>query len=174
MAEPTLRDVIALNPQVLFVGINPSLRSAEVGHHFASPANPFWKLLYASRLIPIQIGSEEDYRLPEFGMALTNLCRRASREASELTSAEIAAGKLILLRKIRRIRPKLIALVGVSIYRQLCPASTSKGPGPKPEIIQGAGVFVLPNPSGRNAAFPGFEDKLVWFRLLKESLESKE
>ena len=174
MAQPILRDVTAVNPRVLFVGINPSLRSAEVGHHFASPGNPFWKLLYASGLIPIQLGSEEDHRLPEFGMALTNLCRRASREASELSSGEIEAGKRTLLRKIRRIQPKLVAFVGVSIYRQLFPASTSKGAGPKPEIIYGARVFVLPNPSGRNAAFPGFEEKLVWFRLLKESLESEE
>ncbi len=96
MAEPILRDVIALHPQVLFVGINPSLRSAEVGHHFASPGNPFWKLLYAAGLIPIQLGCEDDYRLAEFGMALTNLCQRASRAASELSSAEIEAGKRTL------------------------------------------------------------------------------
>lgn len=174
MAEPILRDVIALHPQVLFVGINPSLRSAEVGHHFASPGNPFWKLLYAAGLIPIQLGCEDDYRLAEFGMALTNLCQRASRAASELSSAEIETGKRTLVRKIRRVQPKLVVFVGVSIYRQLYPASTSKGPGAKPEIIHGARVFVLPNPSGRNAAFPGFDDKLVWFRRLKESLESEE
>jgi double-stranded uracil-DNA glycosylase len=174
MAEPILRDVIALNPRVLFVGINPSLRSAEVGHHFASPGNPFWKLLYAAGLIPIPLGSEDDHRLAEFGMALTNLCQRASRAASELSSAELEAGKRTLLRKIRRVQPSLVAFVGVSIYRQLYPASASKGAGPKPEIIYGARVFVLPNPSGRNAAFPGFEDKLVWFRRLKESLGLEE
>jgi TDG/mug DNA glycosylase family protein len=174
MAKLILRDVIAPNPRVLFVGINPSLRSAEVGHHFASPGNPFWKLLYAAGLIPIQLGFEEDHRLAEFGMALTNLCQRASRAASELTSAEIEAGKNTLLRKIRRVQPKLVAFVGVSIYRELYPASNSKGAGPKPEILYGAQVFVLPNPSGRNAAFPGFEDKLVWFRRLKESVELKE
>ena len=171
MAQPILRDVTAVNPQVLFVGINPSLRSAEAGHHFASPGNPFWKLLYAAGLIPIELGSEEDHRLAEFGMALTNLCQRASRAASELTSAELEAGKRTLLRKIRRVQPRLVAFVGVSIYRQLYPASNSKGAGPKPEVIYGARVFVLPNPSGRNASFPGFEDKLVWFRRLKESLE---
>src|SRR5271155_5853465 len=142
MAEPILRDVTAVNPQVLFVGINPSLRSAEVGHHFASPGNPFWKLLYAAGLIPIPLGSEEDHRLAEFGMALTNLCQRASRAASELTSAELEAGKVSLLRKIRRVEPHVVAFVGVSIYRQLYPAS-SKGPGAKPEVIYGARVFVL-------------------------------
>lgn len=165
-----LRDVITMNPQVLFVGINPSLRSAAVGHHFASPGNPFWKLLYAAGLTPSQLTCEDDYRLPEFGMALTNLCRRASREASELSSSEIEAGKRILLRKIRRLQPRFVAFVGISIYRQVCPASVSKGPGLKDDVLFGARVFVLPNPSGRNAAFPGFEDKLVWFKHLKKLL----
>lgn len=157
----------------MFVGINPGLRSAQVGHHFAGPGNPFWRILYAAGLTPVQLGHEEDQRLAEFGMALTNLCPRPSREASELTAAEIAAGKRALLRKIRRLRPKVVALVGVSIYRQLFPASTSKGPGFKDEKIDGARIFVLPNPSGRNAAFPGFEDKLVWFRRLREMVEEQ-
>ncbi len=167
-----LRDVIAPHPRVLFVGINPSLRSAEVGHHFAGRGNPFWRLLYAAGLTPMLLGYEEDQRLAEFGMALTNLCPRPSREASELTKAEIAAGKRALMGKIRRLRPRVIALVGVSIYRELFPRSTSKGAGLKSETIDGARIFVIPNPSGRNAAFPGFEDKLVWFRRLREVLES--
>ncbi len=166
-----LRDVIAPNARVMFVGINPSLRSAEVGHHFAGPGNPFWRLLHAAALIPVALDHEQDRRLAEFGMALTNLCPRPSREASELTRAEIAAGKRALMRKIRRLRPKVIALVGVTIYRQLFPSATSKGPGMKPETIDGARIFVIPNPSGRNAAFPGFDHKLVWFRRLREALE---
>ncbi len=169
----TLRDVIAPDARVMFVGINPSLRSAEVGHHFASPGTPFWRVLYASGLTPVPLSYEEDWRLAEFSMSLTNLCPRPSREAAELTAAEIQAGKRLLLRKIRRLRPRLIAFVGVSIYRQFFPASTSKGPGFKPETLEGAGIFVLPNPSGRNAAFPGFEDKVVWFRRLKEMLDQQ-
>ncbi len=155
----------------MFVGINPSLRSAELGHHFAGRGNPFWRVLYAAELTPVELNYEQDQRLAEFGIALTNLCPRASREASELTAAEIQEGKRRLLRKIRRLRPRLIALVGVSIYRHFFPGSDSKGPGLKPESIDGARIFVLPNPSGRNAAFPGFEDKVVWFRRLREILE---
>ncbi len=168
-----LRDITALNPRVMFVGINPSLRSAELGHHFAGRGNPFWRVLHAAGLTPVQLTYEEDWRLAEFGMALTNLCPRPSREASELTAAEIQAGKRGLLRKIRRLRPELVAFVGVSIYRQMFPAATVRGPGLKPEMIDGARIFVLPNPSGRNAAFPGFEDKVVWFRRLKKVLEGK-
>jgi TDG/mug DNA glycosylase family protein len=167
----SLRDVTVPDARVMFVGINPSLRSAEVGHHFAGRGNPFWRVLYASGLTPVQLSYEEDQRMAEFGMALTNLCARPSREASELSAAEIQAGKLRLVRKIRRLHPRLLAFVGISIYRQFFPASTSKGPGLKPETLAGARIFVLPNPSGRNAAFPGFEDKVVWFRRLKEALE---
>jgi TDG/mug DNA glycosylase family protein len=167
----TLRDVTVPEAKVMFVGINPSLRSAELGHHFAGRGNPFWRVLYAAGLTPVELTYEQDQRLAEFGMALTNLCPRPSREAAELTRAEIKQGTQRLLRKIRRLRPRLIALVGVSIYRHLFSGSDRKGPGLKPETIDGAVIFVLPNPSGRNAAFPGFESKVVWFRQLKEVVE---
>jgi double-stranded uracil-DNA glycosylase len=163
-----LRDIIAPNPRVLFVGINPSLRSEQVGHHFASPGNPFWKLLYAAKLIPEPLTSDDDQRLAEFGMAMTNLCARASRSAAELTRAEIVAGKAILAKKIRRIGPEVVAFVGLSIYRDFFGKTASPGAGAKDEVIAGGRVFVLPNPSGLNASFPGFKHKLIWFEKLRE------
>jgi len=165
-----LRDIIAPKPRVLFVGINPSLRSEQVGHHFASPGNPFWKLLYASKLIPEPLTSDEDKRLAEFGMAMTNLCARASRSAAELTRDEIVAGKRILAKKIQRIGPEVVAFVGLSIYRDFFGKTGSPGAGAKDQVISGARVFVLPNPSGLNASFPGFKDKLIWFERLREFL----
>ena len=166
-----LRDIIAPHPRVLFVGINPSLRSEQVGHHFASPGNPFWKLLYASKLIPEPLTSDEDKRLVEFGMAMTNLCARASRSAAELTREEIVAGKGILAKKIKRVGPEVVAFVGLSIYRDFFGKAGSAGAGIKAEAISGARVFVLPNPSGLNASFPGFKDKLIWFEKLREFIE---
>ena len=162
-----LRDVIAPTPRILFVGINPSLRSAAVGHHFAGPGNPFWRLLYASRLVPEPLTFAEDGRLAEFGMALTNLCPRATRAASELRSDEMQAGLRTLNAKIRRVRPAIVALVGITLYQYFFGLASSGGAGAKPETIHGARVFVLPNPSGLNAAFPGFADKLVWFKRLR-------
>jgi double-stranded uracil-DNA glycosylase len=163
-----LRDIIIPHPRVLFVGINPSLRSEQVGHHFASPGNPFWKLLFESKLIPEPLTSDNDGRLAEFGMAMTNLCARASRSAAELTREEIVAGKAILARKIKRIGPEVVAFVGLSIYRDFFGKSGSPGAGAKDEMISGARVFVLPNPSGLNASFPGFKHKLIWFEKLRE------
>ncbi len=84
-----LRDVVVPNPRLLLIGINPSLRSAEVGHHFASPGNPFWRLLFAAKLVPEALTAEQDRRLAEFGIALTNLCARGTRSAAELTPDEI-------------------------------------------------------------------------------------
>ncbi len=169
-----LRDILIANPRVLYVGINPSLRSEQVGHHFASPGNPFWKLLYEAKLIPLPLTTEDDRRLVEFGMAMTNLCARASRSAAELTREEITAGKGILARKIKRVGPEVVAFVGLSIYRDYFGKAGTPGAGAKDERISGARVFVLPNPSGLNASFPGFKHKLIWFERLREFVDSLE
>ena len=163
-----LRDILIPAPKILFVGINPSIRSAEVGHHFASPGNPFWKLLYAAKLIPEPLTSEQDERLIEFGLALTNVCRRPTRSAAELTAEEMARGRTLLARKIARVDPRIVAVVGISIYRHFFKIPAGDGAGAKPERIGKAKVFALPNPSGLNASFPGFKDKLIWFEKLRE------
>jgi TDG/mug DNA glycosylase family protein len=158
---------LCARPRILFVGINPSLRSAEVGHHFAGPGNPFWRLLWAARLIPEPYTYEDDVRLPSCGLALTNIVPRATREAAELAPAEYARGRVALARLIERVRPRVVAFVGTTVYRGFFGPRASAGVGPKPERVGDARVFVVPNPSGRNAVYPGFADKLVWFRRLK-------
>jgi Uracil DNA glycosylase superfamily len=84
---------------------------------------------------------------------------------------EIQRGKRTVLRKIARLQPAVVAFVGASIYRYFCTDRASSGVGPKPETICGARVFVLPNPSGLNANFLGFKDKMVWFEKLCEFAE---
>ncbi|HXN85486.1 MAG TPA: mismatch-specific DNA-glycosylase [Candidatus Binataceae bacterium] len=167
-----LRDILIRRPRVLFVGINPSLRSEAVGHHFASPGNPFWRLLYEARLIPVPLTCDEDHRLTEFQMAMTNLCSRASRSAAELQREEIEAGKRVLAAKIARLRPEVVAFVGLSIYRDFFGKAATAGAGAKEERISEARVFVLPNPSGLNASFPGFKDKLIWFQRLRKFIDT--
>ncbi len=165
---PRLRDVMTPHPRLLFVGINPSLRSQQVGHHFAGPGNPFWRLLYAAGIVPDELTYSDDGELARYGLALTNLCSRATRTAAELSRDEIQRGKRTLMRKITRLKPAVVAFVGASIYRYFCAGRGSGGVGAKPERILGARVFVVPNPSGLNASFPGFKDKLVWFERLRE------
>jgi len=144
------------------VGINPGLRSWAVGHHFAGKGNPFWRLL-----TPVELSAEEDARLAEFGLALTNLCPRSTRTAAELSRAEIDRGVVRLRRDIARIEPRVVAFVGLSIYQRYFGRGRSGGAGLKKERIGAARVFVLPNPSGLNASFPGFADKLRWFEKLR-------
>jgi len=163
-----LGDILKPRPRILFVGINPSIRSEQMGHHFASPGNPFWRLLYASRLVPEELTYEDDARLVEFDLALTSLCPRATRSAAELSRAEIVAGRQRLARTIRRVQPRVAAFVGVSIYRGYFGVTQGEGAGAKDERISGARVFVLPNPSGLNASYPGFKHKLIWFERLKK------
>jgi len=163
-----LPDRLRPQPRILFVGINPSLRSGALGHHFAGPGNPFWRLLYAARLVPEPLTFNNDIRLPRFGLALTNIVDRPTREAAELKPKEYALGRRRLARTIARARPRVVAFVGVTAYRHFFGPRASAGCGPKPERIGSARVFVVPNPSGRNVAYPGFRDKLIWYRRLRQ------
>ncbi len=166
--------MLAPGVRVVFVGINPSIASGLAGHHFASPGNPFWRLLHASGFTPTLLRPEDDAKVAELGLGLTNVCPRPTRSAAELTRHEYDAGVRALVRKLEALRPAVVALVGVSLARIVLPASTETGPGPRRATLGGARVFVLPNPSGRNAAFPGFEDKLEWFVRLREFVDARE
>jgi double-stranded uracil-DNA glycosylase len=163
---PPLRDRIRPGVRVLFVGINPGVRSALTGHHFAGYSNRFWKLLYDARLVPEAIGHEDDDRLPEWGFGITNIIPRATPGIDTLTTAEYVDGRSRLRRKIARFRPGVVALVGVTVFRAMFPER--KGPvtlGLQPERIGNAIVFVLPNPSGRNANY-SYAEMLAAFRAL--------
>jgi double-stranded uracil-DNA glycosylase len=183
-SELRLKDRIRPGLRVLFVGINPGARSALTGHHFAGYSNRFWKLLIDSRLVPEPITYEDDYRLPEWGLGITNLIARPSHGINDLRPIEYLEGWKVLKRKIRRYRPEVVALVGVTLYRAILPelngAPPAVGPrpavvGPQPVTIHGARVFVLPNPSGRNANFSYSEmlDAFVNLRLCAKSVSRK-
>lgn len=163
---PSLPDHVAPGLDVLFVGINPSLHSAEAGHHFASKGNPFWRLLHAAGLTPTLLAPADDSTLPEHGLGVTNVCARATRSAAELGREELREGARALGDKVTTLRPGIVALVGVSLYPLVFPGGREPGPGAKRARLAGARVFVLPNPSGLNASYPGFQHKLVWFRRL--------
>jgi TDG/mug DNA glycosylase family protein len=170
---PPLPDRIRPPVRVLFVGINPGIRSSMTGHHFAGYSNRFWKLLYESRLVPEPIGHEDDRRLPEFGFGITNLIRRPTPGIEALRPEEYVAGARALRRKVRRVQPALVAFVGVTLFR----AVFDRRPGAKVALglqtvrLEGARVFVLPNPSGRNANF-SYREMLAAFRGLRRSMEN--
>ena len=160
-----LRDCICPSVSVLFVGINPGIRSATIGHHFAGYSNRFWKLLYESGLVPEPIQTEDDRRLPEWGFGVTNLVARATPGIDTLTPREYVSGTRVLRRKVRRWKPRIVAFVGVSLYRAIFGRKGRVSLGLQDETFEGARVFVLPNPSGRNANF-SYQEMLAAFTAL--------
>jgi double-stranded uracil-DNA glycosylase len=138
--------------RVLFVGINPSLRSAEVGHHFARPGNRFWPTLFAAGFTPRLLTPYEDGLLPSFGLGVTNIVTRATRAASELSAEELRAGACVLDRTVREWSPRLVAMVGVVAYRVAFDRPQA-GMGIQENEIGGRPVWVLPNTSGLNAHY---------------------
>jgi TDG/mug DNA glycosylase family protein len=170
---PPLRDRIQPGIRVLFVGINPGVRSALTGHHFAGYSNRFWKLLSDAGLVPEVITYLDDDRLPAWGFGITNIVARPTPGIDTLTPVEFVAGRARLLRKIRRFRPEVVALVGLTVFRAMFPGV--KGPvalGLHDEQLAGARVFVLPNPSGRNANYT-YVQMLEAFRDLARLLRVK-
>ena len=162
-----LRDRVRPPVRVLFVGINPGIRSAAIGHHFAGYSNRFWKLLHESGLVSEPITTEDDDRLLEWGYGITNLIPRATPGIDTLAPQEYVNGLRTLRRKVRRWKPKLVAFVGVTLYRSVFSVKPSAAVvlGPQSERFEGARVFVLPNPSGRNANY-SYADMLGAFRAL--------
>jgi TDG/mug DNA glycosylase family protein len=156
---------------VLFVGINPGVRSSLTGHHFAGYSNRFWKLLYDARLVDEPIGYADDGRLPEWGFGITNLVPRPTAGIDGLRPDEYADGARVLRRKIRRVRPEIVALIGVTLFR----AVFGRRPGEpvalglQPERLEDTAVFVLPNTSGRNANF-SYREMLAAFRRLRRQI----
>ena len=179
-----LRDRVSPPVRCLLVGINPGVRSAQLGRHFAGYSNRFWKLLHESGLTPVLLSAEEDHRLPEFGFGVTNLIPRCTPGIDTLRPEEYAAGLRALKRKVRVWRPQVVALVGVTLFRAMFPSDRRRGGRKRPtrtkvaapmtlglqaETLEGATVFVLPNPSGRNANY-SYDEMLAAFVELRKYL----
>ena len=153
-ADRTVRDVIAPDLRVLFCGINPGLYTAWTGHHFARPGNRFWPALHAAGFTDRLLDPSEERLLLRSGLGITNVVARATATAAELTPHEFIAGGRRLAAKVRRWRPRVLAVLGVTAYRAAFarPAATV---GRQPETMGATVLWVLPNPSGLNAHWQG-------------------
>ena len=145
-----LQDVIGRGLGVLFCGINPSLYSAAVGHHFARPGNRFWPALHRGGFTDRLLGPAEDELLLKYGCGVTNLVARATVAAVELSDDELRAGAIALERKVKRYRPAWVAFVGIGAYRVAFGEKVVRV-GRQERRIGQSGVWVLPNTSGLNA-----------------------
>jgi TDG/mug DNA glycosylase family protein len=143
-------DLLHPGLRVLFCGINPSLYSAAVGHHFARPGNRFWPALYRAGFTDQQLSPFEERLLLQAGCGITNLVVRATASAEELTPEELAAGARVLTRKVRRYKPRAVAFLGIGAFR-LAYGQPKAALGRQAARLDGAECWVLPNPSGLNA-----------------------
>jgi TDG/mug DNA glycosylase family protein len=166
-------DLIAPDLQVLFCGINPSLISVVVGHHFARPGNRFWPALHASGFTPRRLAPDEEHLLLESGCGITNIVPRATASAAEITAAELRDGAVALEAKIRQYRPQWLAVLGIGAYRAAF-AKPKATLGPQEETIADTRLWVLPNPSGLNAHFTPSDLARLFAELRQEAFPEVE
>jgi TDG/mug DNA glycosylase family protein len=165
-------DLIAPGMRVLFCGINPSLYSAVVGHHFARPGNRFWPALHQSGFTPRLLRPWEEAELLTYGYGITNVFERATATAAELSNQDLLAGGERLREKVRLYKPRVLAVLGITAYRTAFHRPHA-ALGLQEETIGGTHLWVLPNPSGLNAHFQLPELAAV-YRELRQFVEGLE
>lgn len=164
-------DVIAARLKVLFVGINPGLYSGAVGHHFARPGNRFWPVLHKAGFTERQLSPFEERELLKHGYGITNIVKKSTAMASELSRVELEKGGRGLKAKVRRYRPRVVAVLGLEAFR-IAFGNPKALFGPQEQCIGPSRLWVLPNPSGLNASYqlPALSRM---FRKVRKAAESK-
>lgn len=166
--DKTIRDVIAPGLRILFCGINPGLYSGATGHHFARPGNRFWPTLYQAGFTPRLLDPSEQRELLPLGYGITNLVARTTATADELSPEELLAGQKRLTAKVKRYRPRLLAVLGIGAYRTAFQEPRA-ALGLQTRSIADVRIWVLPNPSGLNAHYQ-LADLVDQFQALREAV----
>ncbi|CDF83687.1 G:T/U mismatch-specific DNA glycosylase [Pseudomonas knackmussii B13] len=150
--DARLEDIVAEHLAVLFCGINPGLKAAAQGHHFAGRSNRFWRTLHRAGFTPEEMRPEQDRTLLQYRCGLTAVVERPTASADQLSRQEFAAAAQAFEAKVRRYAPRFLAFLGKPAY---CALSGQRDVawGLQATRFGGAAVWVLPNPSGRNLAF---------------------
>ena len=145
-------DIAAPGLRVLFCGINPGTVSGELGQHFARPGNRFWKVIFGAGFTDRLLLPADQWDLLKFDIGITNLVGRVTRAASEVSAGELREGAVELAGKVAEWKPAWVAVVGIQAYRTAFrrPAAVM---GRQADTISGAGLWVLPNPSGLQAHY---------------------
>ena len=167
-------DVLGPGLKVLFVGINPSLRSAEVGHNFARPGNRFYPALHAAGFTPRLLRPDEDGTLPAYGVGITNIVARPTRAADELGREELRAGARELDALVARIRPREVAVLGLGAYRTAFERPRATMDLQTETIggrVGGVPIYILPNPSGLNAHYKPADFARLYGEVRQGALE---
>lgn len=163
-----LPDIVMPALDILFVGYNPGMKSAQTGRHFAGPGNLFWALLADSGITGRRLTYLEDHELLFWNVGLVNLVDRATPGSLDLRPDELRTGSVRLVKKVHDLRPKIVGLLGKDLYRHYRGLSRSATVpwGIQPDgVVDGIWDVVLPNPS-RRSTMP-YALRLRYFRELK-------
>ena len=168
----TLPDYLKPDLDIVLVGLNPSLYSAEVGRYFATPRNRFWRAINRSGILDRPLHAANDHEMLQHGIGLTDIVKRPTRGASDLRAADYREWAPVLKAKLERFRPLIVCFHGVVAYRNyLRHAEGISQPaialGLQPRAIGSSQVFVVPNPSPANAAY-SLDDLVSWYNSLRE------
>jgi mismatch-specific thymine-DNA glycosylase len=165
----TLPDYLRKGMKMILVGANPGDRSARVGHYYAGRNNQFWPMMYESGVIPEPLNYEDDRRIIEFGIGMTDLVKRPTRGIEEIERQEFAEGRVLLAQKLEELRPRVIAFNGKMVYEKFTGRPCKLGQ--QKEKLYGAQVFVLPSTSGQNGGTSA-SVKMRYFKKLAALLKS--
>lgn len=166
-------DLIGPGVELLFVGINPGLWTAATQTHFCHPSNRFWPALRLAGLIEWSVDTdrgmtdEQRHDLVARGMGITNLVNRATVRASELSKDELRAGGERLRGLLGRLSPQVVAILGVTAYRDAF-ARGASSLGRQDQDLGSSQLWVVPNPSGLNA-HQTISTLAEWYRLVAEA-----
>ncbi len=166
----TLPDYLAHGLDIVFVGINPSIPSAQQGHYYANPRNRFWRAFNLAGLAPEPLGPATDHRVLEFGIGFTDIVKRPSAGVADLTAQDFRQGAAVLQQKLAKHQPRVVCFQGVMVYERFL--RYAEGLNEKASLgLQsrergGSRHFVAPNPSPANAAV-SLEALADWYRRLK-------
>ncbi len=174
----TLPDYLRPGLALVFVGINPSVYSAQRGRYFARPTNRFWRAFSLSRLsaaarraLAVEaLAPEHDAALLDFGIGFTDLVKRPGANAASVSQAQFKEGALLLRERLEANRPRIAAFHGLTAYRPFARHAlglpkAGAALGLRPERLGATGLFVVPNPSPANARFTVAE-QAAWYDLL--------
>lgn len=148
MSIHPISDHIQADLRILFVGYNPSIRSGETGHHYASPSNRFYRILHQAGLTPRQYAPQEDGDLLQLGYGFTNIVARPSLTAAEITPDEYREGRILLREKIQTFHPKVVCFVGKGVYEQYSGKRGMSWGMQQEPVVPGVTEYVCPSSSG--------------------------
>jgi double-stranded uracil-DNA glycosylase len=166
----TLPDHLRKGMKLIIIGCHPTESSVRVGHYYAGRDNEFWPIIFESGVVPEPFDYRDDKRVIEFGIGLTDLVKRPSKTAAEITREDFAEGRIVLSQKLEEFAPRVVAFNGKMTYEVFAQRKCKFGL--QKESLYGARVYVLPATPGPQMKTKN--EKLQHFRKLAQLVKRVE